>query len=230
MFAPPVIAAMQDHAERVFPEEACGLVVAGAYVRCVNVAEDPADTFTIAPEVLLPHLQAGDLDAVIHSHPAPHPPAPSLTDMRAQIDLAVPWGIVPVGEEGDAAQPFFWGDGAPIPPLLERPYRHGVTDCYSVIHDWYRLERGLVLPDYPRAWGWWQAADHPDLYVRYLTDAGFRDIDPADATTGDGLLLQVGAVVSHAAVLCAPGVMLHHPAGGQPYDPTRLSKRDAVSR
>lgn len=224
--------AAKAHAETLYPEESCGLVVSGAYLPCDNLAEDKVNHFLVDSDLILSHLKAHTLESVIHSHPAPHPAAPSLADMTAQLAMEVPFGIVPVGSEGDAGEPFFWGKGVPQLPLLGRPYRHGVTDCYSVIRDWYRTERSIELPDYARGFGWWQAEDHPDLYEQYFQDTGFIEVDPKDARVGDGLLISFGSrgVICHAGVLCEPGLMLHHPGGDQAYDPARLSRRDPASR
>ncbi len=233
MFDDTVIGAMKAHAEAAFPRESCGLVITGAegtrYLRCENTAPDPGRAFRIDDHLVLAHLKAGRLAAVIHSHPEPFAAAPSRGDMQSQLDLDVPFGIVPI-TDGQAAEPFFWGDGAPIPDLIGRAYRHGVTDCYSVARDWFRLERGIVLPDYPRGWGWWERDGHPDFYMRHFEEMGFAEIDRAHARVGDGLLIAVRGVVCHAGVLVEPGIMLHHAAGDAPYDPTRLSKRDPAAR
>ena len=233
MFADTTLAALKAHAEAAFPQESCGLVIEGldghTYLPCENIAPHPARAFRIDDALVLSHLKAGTLTAVIHSHPAPFAEAPSRADMQTQLDLAVPFGIVPVAE-GEAADPFFWGEGVPVPALIGRPYRHGVTDCYAVIRDWFRLERDLVLPDYARGFGWWAGDAHADLYVRHFAAAGFVEIDPGNAQIGDGLLIAIRGVVCHAGVICEPGVMLHHAAGDQAYDATRLSKRDPAAR
>lgn len=229
-----VAAAARAHAARAYPHESCGLVVGRRYVAQANLCADPAAGFRLDPGAVLEAHRAG-LDAIVHSHPHPHPPCPTAADMRLQIDHDVPCAIVPVSAAGEPGQPVWWGPGVAIAPLIGRPYVHGITDCYSVARDWYRQERGLVLPDYPRRWRWWRSgrADAPpdDLFGQYFADAGFRPIAYREAGPGDALLLRVASpVVSHCAVIVEPGVMLHHPGGSRPRDPARLSRREPVAR
>ncbi len=229
-----VATAARAHAAEAHPAESCGLVIGREYVPQANRAADPANAFRLDPAAVLEAHRAG-LDAIVHSHPHPHPPCPTAADMRLQIDHGAPCAIVPVGASGDPGEPVWWGPGVAAPPLVGRPYRHGVTDCYSVARDWYRLERGLALPDYPRRWRWWRSGrgDAPpeDLFGRHFADAGFEPIPYREARPGDALLLRVASpVASHCAVIVEDGVMLHHPGGPRPWDPSRLSRREPVSR
>lgn len=220
---------MMEHAEHEHPHESCGLIIDGRYMARLNVHPDPRHAFAMRR---MDKLDAA-AEGVVHSHTAPAPAAPSEADMRCCQSWAIPWAIVPVDGAGAAGQPFVWGRGAPIPPLIDRPYRHGVTDCYSVIRDWWRLERDVELPDYPRTFAWWEgpAGARADLYERHWADLGFREVSPADAEVGDCLLMQVRAPVpNHAAVLVEPGVILHHPGGSLAYDPMRRSRRDLAAR
>ena len=36
------------------------------------------------------------------------------------------------------------------PPLLGREWVWGVTDCWSLVVDWYKEEKGIKLKDYQR--------------------------------------------------------------------------------
>ena len=47
------------------PEEACGVVVIGAAVRCKNSSDNPIDSFVISAEDYLKHRP----DTIFHSHP-----------------------------------------------------------------------------------------------------------------------------------------------------------------
>ena len=212
--------------------ESCGLVFGGGHRRCANVAPDPAAGFQVAPSDLLEVQRSGLPWAVVHSHPHPLRACPSELDMIQQQATGRPWAIVPVGAGGDPEEPFWWGPEVPLRPLVGRPYRHGVTDCYSLVRDWWLTERGVELPDHPREWAWWEAgAEGPDLYERHFRAAGFREVAGAEAGVGDCLLLQVRASTpNHAAVIAAPGIVLHHPGADRPHDPGRLSRRDVLAR
>lgn len=232
MFTPDAIAAMQRHAEACYPRESCGLVVWNDYIPRENTHSDPEHHFRVEKKHLVPLLKHDRLQAVVHSHPAPAaPPYPSVGDMRQQISMAVPWAIVPVNGDGRAGEPFVWGDGAVLAPLLGRPYRWGVTDCYSIIKDWYRVNTRIYLPAVAREWGFWTRPDARDLYLARYEQAGFARVDPAEADVGDTVLyrLRESHAVHHASVIIEPGRMLHHPAR-RPYDPDRLSLREPLSR
>ncbi len=240
MFPAAVIEAAQAHAEAEYPRESCGLVVvengASIYVPCENLAEVPEQTFSIDKNILLAAQKADTLQAVIHSHPDPAPACPSMPDMEAQVRMAIPWGIVPV-TGWSALAPFFWGTDETRPwlqtgKLTGLPYRHGVTDCYSIVRDYYQVQWQLTLPEQPRGWG----RDGPGVnefnwYELLYKEFGFEVITFAEARPGDALLFQVGrSVINHAGVITEPGVMLHHGGGDKPWDPMRLSHHDPVSR
>ena len=54
----------------------------------------------------------------------------------------------------------------------------GVSDCYSLIRDWYRTERGIALPEFPRDWEWWEYGG--DLYAMGFAEAGFVKLPEND--------------------------------------------------
>ncbi|CAO3459800.1 Phage tail assembly protein [Azospirillum argentinense] len=217
MFTPRCIAAMQAHAVAAFPHESCGVVVRGRYVPLVNRHADPANHFLISDDDYRRH--AGRLQAVVHSHPwragDPEsdriPPWPSLADMEGQLATAVPWVIIPT-DGAVAGQPVVWGDGAPVPPLKGRPFVHGVTDCYSLIRDYYRLELGIALPEKAREKGWWDPEGRAEnLYLENYRRAGFAPVAPEAARVHDVVLLTVlSPVHNHGGVVRPGGLILHH--------------------
>jgi cell wall-associated NlpC family hydrolase len=216
MFDASVIAAMQAHAEAEYPRECVGVVVDGSYRPENNTHPTPETHFKI-DDARLAELVLQPLQAIVHSHPD-QPAHPSEADMRQQLATNVPWGIVPV-VQGHAGIPFFWGTGVPVPELVGRPFRHGVTDCYSMIRDWYRLERNIVLPDYARSWEWWNTGGN--LYDEYFADAGFAPIH-GDPEIGDVFLSQIRSpVTNHAGIYIGEGLILHHLTD-------RLSRREPV--
>ena len=179
--------------------------------------------------------QYGPLLAILRSHPSDEPDRidpvlliPSAAEMRAQVALEVPFGIVPCHAERNM-EPFWFGDQAPIRPLIGRVFRHGVTDCYSLIRDWYRLYRQVVLEEFPRDWDWWNAG--LDLYRDGFGQAGFREIDAADVREGDVVLFRMRSKVpNHGGVFLDGDRMIHHPASSTPYDIFRLSNVQSIER
>ena len=232
--------AMEAHAREVFPEPACGAVFGNGgghvYLPVTEISDRSRAGFRIEEGALRRREEArGPLLAVVLSHPFPEGEdfdpllfTPSASQMRAQASLAVPFGIV-VCSRQRCLKPFWFGDQCPIPPLLDRPFRHGVTDCYSLIRDWYRQERDVLLPEFPRDWDWW--VEGLDLYRTGFGQAGFRPIDRAEAGAGDVVLFRMRSKVpNHGAVLLDSEWMVHHPASVRPYDVMRVSRRDPVLR
>lgn len=219
-----VIADIKKHAADAYPNEACGIInTKSRYLRMENTAADPKNDFRIDPKELLKH----NIGAIVHSHPD-GPKFPSENDMACQISTAVPWGICVSSADGVVSAPYFWGSKEFIPPLLGRKFRHGPSgsdgcgDCYALIRDWYLLERGIALNEYPRADGWWEKGQ--DLYVDFFQDAGFYEIPASEAREGDVFMGRVlSSKVNHAGVLLEGGIILHHLAG-------RESRREPVGR
>ena len=241
---PKTLIEVQKHAQELYPEESCGVIVGGEYIRCTNVA-DPIEahdekkkydctcklcSFKIAPEEYL-NLGRGKIEAIIHSHPG-GPFFPSERDMQGQMDTGVSWGLLVVDEDR-VSKVDFWGDDEPIPPLVGRPFVHGITDCYSLIRDVYRLgkeklaEQGItnewpfdpiLIKDVPRSDAWWEQEDR-DLYTDLFESRGFHKIPASEVQPGD---LFLGAIKSkklnHGGIYSGNDLILHHL-------PTKLSVR-----
>lgn len=223
---PETLAAMQKHALSAYPNEACGLIVAGNYEPCINVASNPAEAFEIDDVEV---ARFGDkVEAIVHSHPN-GPPYPSEEDMAQQIATDVPWVLIPVFEDRCGAT-VIWGSEPA--PLIGREFVHGVTDCYSLIRDVFALGREkcalqdvdwpfdpIELPDFARANEWWRLEDQ-NLYEDCFEKAGFRAVPRENARPGDVFLKKVRSEkLTHGGVLLNGGLILHHLPG-------RLSRRE----
>lgn len=209
-----VIADIQAHAAEAYPQEACGIVTAKSkYVQMANTADDPLRDFRISPDALLKY----DVGAIVHSHPD-GPGFPSESDMAGQISTALPWGLCTVNSDRIVSTPYFWGAREFMPELIGRRFRHGPSgsdgcgDCYALIRDWYLLELGITLPDFPRPDGWWNSGGN--LYDDHFTEAGFREISVSEARRGDVFLGRVlSDVINHGGVYLGDDMILHHLSG-----------------
>ena len=232
--------AMDAHAVEAWPRAVCGAILRtddGLDYRPVfDIANNSRQHFRLGPDALATHeADLGELAAVVYSHPCSADTesdmllhTPSAAQMREQLRLAVPFGILVCRPER-VIDRFWFGDPCPVEPLLGRPFRHGVWDCYSVVRDWYRLEQDLVLPEFPRDWNWW--VHGLDMYSQGFEKVGFQLIDREDAGPGDAALFRIRArVPNHAAVLEDDEWLVHHPGSTWPFDVTRVSHLDRVSR
>ncbi|KAB2970337.1 C40 family peptidase [Zoogloea sp.] len=206
---------ISKHVLAEYPNEACGLIVAGKYISCKNTAEEPKTNFRIAAEDYAEAIVSGSLQAVVHSHPfATHPlnprldpRTPSATDQQAWIDLNVPFVIVNTNGESVSA-PLVLDDDNPS-DLIGRDFIHGYQDCYAIVRDYYRTRLGIVLPKQVRGWEWW--ATEQTLYEDNWQLAGFVEVPLIEAQVNDVVLFKVASkTTNHAAVITAPDEILHH--------------------
>lgn len=220
------------------------MIVGGDYVPCENLSKDPKNGFEIDIRMVI--AVADDLDCIVHSH-GDGPPFPTAEDMESQSEMEVPWAIISTykGNEGvGCTEPVLFGDSLPIPPLLKRPFRHGVTDCYSLIRDFYRLEMGILIPDFPRTWGWWidkkdkktgEIIEHAlDLYTDHFKTAGFRELRVGEEPKyGDVFFANIlSKKLNHGGVYVEHGRIMHHPIDSmrKGYAPQSLSREDSATR
>jgi len=222
-----LIKAIRAHAQAEYPRESCGLIVVvkgrKRYVPCSNTAQGtehfvlPADEYAAAEEL-------GEVIAVVHSHPNA-PAAASQADLVSCEASGLPWHIVRVDVVDDmpvAGEMVTIEPSGYRAPLVGREFSHGVLDCYQLIVDWFAQERGVTLPQFPRADEWWNDGQS-DLYTEGFPKAGFVKLpDGVAPEVGDVILMQIRAkngVPNHAGVYLGDGLMLHHMHG-------RLSSRD----
>lgn len=230
MFNPEAIEQAKRHAMKEFPKESVGFVVDGNYIPLLNIAENPCDTFQVAAEEWIKY---GKVEAVVHSHPKGNA-YPSACDMRFQIETAVPWGII-VCDSERASDPVWFGDQVPVSPLKgeQRPFRHGVTDCYSLCRDYYRTVHGILIKDHPRDWEWW--LHNENLYLDGFAETGFSEIDEGDVRPGDMFLACVGGraiqdrgIPNHGGIYLGGSgdMILHHLTSTHAVDFTRVASED----
>jgi proteasome lid subunit RPN8/RPN11 len=211
-----VKAKIVEHAKEHCPNEVCGLIVIRKgkqiYWPCKNLANG-SDQFILDPEDYSKADEAGDIVAVVHSHPNMSA-KPSQADLVACEASGLPWFIIGLPDE---IWEYFEPNGY-VAPLVGRKWSHGVLDCYSIIRDWYKQERGIELLNFNRSDGWWNEGEN--LYLDNFAKAGFYEIKQDDLQEGDVILMKiVSPVPNHGAIYLGDGIILHHVHG-------RLSTRE----
>ena len=227
ILTPEIVASVRLHALEAFPNEALGIVTKNGYRRLKNVSEHPTST-AMPDDGEWSEIAANkEAIALFHSHPNGLF-APSASDMKSQERLAIPFLLA--ATNGEAVTPVaIWGDQLEPLPLLERPFHHGITDCYEYIRDWHRIHRDRILPQFARDWSWW--AKGRNLYEDGFPKARFHRIASAEALEGDVVLFKVRSdVYNHGGIVESSGIIGHHASSREAYDPTKLSNREPIAR
>lgn len=211
--SPEALLSFKEHVLEEYPREAVGVLQNDKYLRCSNTANNSTTNFILSATELLSIRQNGPIQAVLHSHPYDpmNPPLveahwPSHQDMVAWLEDSIPWGIV--STDGVGISQILWLDDEPK-DLLDRQFIHGVSDCYSLVRDYYAQKLNIRLKNYPRGWDWWHSGE--DHYLKNFQDAGFVEIPRKDARVHDVLLYKIQSpVVCHASVITGKDTILHH--------------------
>lgn len=211
-------------AEEAYPNEFVALITESGVMVVENTHEDPAENFRVSKKDTAKAYREGLL-AVVHSH-CDVPLAPTKEDMTGQLLMGIPWGIVHVSQ-GKAVGDLWW-DGKALDEEYEgRPFVHGVSDCYSLVRDFY-LNHNVELPMVPRDWQWWETEE---LFEKLFDDFGFESVPVSQAKYGDMLVINIGGKVAHhCGVMVGPEEFLHHPGANVPNDRSRLSVKDSIHR
>lgn len=206
--------ALLDHAQACMPAECCGLVfrVHGElglrYAPASNLATEAGDRFVLDPQTWADCEDAGDIVAVVHSHPN-ESANPSDADGVGCEAWGLPWLIVGF-PSGVMVQldPSGWRA-----PLQGRRFHFGVLDCWQLVRDFFARELSIELPNFDRKDNFWQASEERparDLVHEHLAEAGF-DLVNDEPRRGDVLLMRIRSVDidNHLAVYLGDSRFLH---------------------
>ena len=197
------------HAKDQDPKESCGLLLnirgKERYFPCRNLAMTSHHCFILDPEDYVKADSIGDITAVIHSHPTT-PPTASQADQISCEQSKLPWHIVNPKTET-------WGYCEPCgynPPLLGRPWVWGVTDCWSLVRDWYKQEKNIILRDWDRPTTPEEFLKNP-MFELCAKDTGFRMLSATEKLeVGDLLFMSImSSGLNHVAIYLGDNV-LHH--------------------
>jgi len=197
-----------NHAKEQDPKESCGLLLnikgKERYHPCRNLSTNN-QYFILDPEDYVKGNKRGEIIAIVHSHPFT-PPVPSQADKVSCEHSGLSWHIVnPKTEE--------WGFYQPVgykAPLLGRQWVWGITDCWSLVRDWYKETKNIELRDWERPTTL-EDFNKDHMFERCAWRTGFRKLRPDEQLiNGDLLFMSIfGKGLNHVAVFLN-GEVLHH--------------------
>jgi len=200
----------KEYFNSCWPEEAVGYVKDGVFYPLTNIAKDKFHNFEVDPVFLLE-----EPDRLLHSHCVGRniyyendAHSPTYEDLAGQISTAIEWGIC-VTDGETCEDPVYWGNLANRPPLLDRTFIFNLYDCYTLVQDWYYLNRNIELPNQARHPFW--NDDGKDLLTKSYIAWGFKRVDLIDLEVGDVLFYQVRSpVVNHLGIYLGNNQVLSH--------------------
>mgnify|MGYP003111358455 FL=1 len=197
------------HAKQEDPKEAVGLLLnikgKERYFPCRNLSMTDHQCFILDPEDYVRCDNLGDIVGIFHSHPI-DPPTPSQADKVSCERSGLPWYIVnPETEQWAYLEPT--GYKAPI---LGRQWVWGITDCWSLVRDWYKETKGIELRDWTRPTTPEEFLEDP-MFERCAWRTGFRQLrEDEKLIDGDLLFMSImGKGLNHVAIFIE-GDVLHH--------------------
>ena len=185
-----------------------------SYYPCNNLSTYSQQCFILDPEDYVKADALGEITAIVHSHPVT-PPSPSQADKVSCEQSGLKWHIVNPKTET-------WGYCEPTgykSPLIGRQWVWGVTDCWSLVRDYYKEQHNIQLLDYQRPTTPQDFLDNP-LFEQYAERTGFVELNKDEKLQkGDVLLMSIlHPTLNHVAIFLGDEI-LHHLAD-------RLSTRE----
>lgn len=130
-------------------------------------------------------------------------------ELRAEMNY-IKKPFVLVGSSKDISEGYLPDRYTERHQYQNRPFLHGIFDCYTLVRDYYRREFGLWLPaNIQRTYGWWEQGDN--LYVDGAPKYGFSSVP--DVKRHDLIVMKLGPVPNHGAIYLGDGKILHHIGG-----------------
>lgn len=218
---------IKEETLKEYPLEAVFLITKNGCKKVDNIAKDPKSSFAVKTRDIA-NAQKEGLLAVVHSHPD-YPAYPSHADMQTQLNYKIPFGLLATDGKS-TTDLIWWGDSVPTPDLKTRTFRYGVTDCWSYIRDYYKINLGINLKDYAREWDFWKNGN--DLYTTNLNDAGFYKIDDIKNIKPNDIFLcnYRSRIPNHGGIYIGDGLISHHMTSRDAIDISRHPSTEPLHR
>lgn len=103
-----------------------------------------------------------------------------------------------------------------LEPFCNHDYEQGITDCYSLVRDFYKERYQIEITNYARPLDW-TLDPNLDFFTQKFQREGFEDTgnSPYRVRFGDVLMMRIARseVVNHVAIYVGRQKILHHLQG-----------------
>lgn len=196
------------HAKQEFPKEACGVLVIKnkrtSFIPCTNVHPCPHEAFECSEEAYKLEDKGFTILAVFHSHTNGNKHLTE-TDKISMNSCQLPYIMCSLpSEEFDWLEPT-----VEETPYKGRTYVGGIQDCYTLVRDYYRVEKQVILKDFSRCDRWWDRGMDV-LTNENFREAGFVKVALQEIEIGDVIVMQMGKKNDHLGIYLGNQRFLHH--------------------
>ena len=190
------------------PSEACGLLVNKSgkllWFPCDNKAQNTVESFKIAGIDFIKASMIGDVFAVVHSHPQESLEF-SEEDIKASEFLKVKYVVV----SSISGDELWHSPSKPNSDYIGRQYEEGVSDCWSLVRDYYYNEFNMNLIACNHYSEDWRDNGIPFYNSETIHELGFEEVDyPIE---GDIIVFNVmSKKPNHFGIYLDGNIFLHH--------------------
>ena len=215
---------IKEHSEKDYPNECCGLIVERkrkpAVVECLNSANDKLNNFKISSIDYLRASEYGEIKALYHSHTQD-----DHSDNFTPLDLLNEGhGIEVILYLKNKNKFLISSEHNYLNKYLERDYKIGVTDCFTLIKDFYRENLNICFNDYDYdEVDFFTKSNWEDKHVSpfdyFYTKEGFLDVNYDDIKIHDIILFNDpkrynNGYTNHLGMYVGNSTILHQPYNG----------------
>lgn len=207
---------IKQHALDEAPNECCGILLQNELTKnlevfkCRNTSGNKSKHFSISPSQYLKATLKGKIIAFYHSHNSENDF--SDYDKTQSEKHNVKFILYSVGNNSFSEytpQKF-------LPSYVGREFQIGVSDCFTLVRDYYLEECGIEINNYYRDYSWF--IKNPNSYEQFYQKEGFVEVfaGPITDTSGfkkhDTILMKcLGKIFpTHAGMYVGNGLILHH--------------------
>ena len=201
-----MIEEIQQHFEKEYPREACGVIgiIKGKrqWFPCENLAQG-TENFVLSSKDYLNIKSKADILGIVHSHPDASNKA-SEHDIDCCNALGIPYYIFSYPDmELNIVEP-----KKRAYPLIGREYEFGIKDCFEAMRDWLEKENIYIPPREPFEDDWW----NNDL--DYFTEENIKNWNHKKVDSpkkNDVLIFKIREkVANHCGVYLGNDIFFHH--------------------